>query len=51
MTRALQALSESEEMRQFVAEAHAQLKDVVVEAFQNRKGRPLLIHPKAVPKT
>jgi hypothetical protein len=47
MTRALQALSESEEMRQFVAEAHAQRKDVVVEVFQNRWGRPLLIHPKS----
>ena len=51
MTRALQALSEADEMRQFVAEAHAQRKDVVVEVFQSRDGRPLLIHPKAIPKT
>lgn len=50
MTRALQALSESEEMRQFVAEAHAQQKHVVVEVFQNRDGRPLLIYPRAMPK-
>jgi hypothetical protein len=34
-----------------VAEAHAQRKDVVVEVFQSRSGRPLLIHPNAVPKT
>ena len=51
MTRALQALTESDEIQQFVAEAHAQRKDVVVEVFQSRSGRPLLIHPNAVPKT
>jgi hypothetical protein len=51
MTRALQALSESEEMRQFVAEAHAQREDVVLEVFQSRAERPLLIHLNAVPKT
>ena len=50
MTRALQALSEADEMREFVAEARAQRKDVVVEVFQSRDGRPLLIHPKAIPK-
>jgi hypothetical protein len=51
MTRALQALTESEEMQQFVVEAHAQRKTVVPEVFQSRAGRPLLIHPNAVPKT
>jgi hypothetical protein len=51
MTRALQALTESEEMQQFVAEARAQRKHVVVEVFQSRGGRPLLIYPKAVRKT
>jgi hypothetical protein len=51
MTRALQALSETDEMREFVAEAHARQKDVIVEVFQNRGGRPLLIHPNAVPQT
>ena len=51
MTRALQALSESEEIQQFVAEAHAQRRTVVLEVFQSRNGRPLLIHPNAVPKT
>jgi hypothetical protein len=51
MTRALQALTEPEEMQQFVAEAHLQQKTVVLEAFQSRDGRPLLIHPNAVPKT
>jgi hypothetical protein len=50
MTRALQALSEADEMREFVAEAHRQQKTVVLEVFQSRAGRPLLIHPKAVPK-
>jgi len=50
MTRALQALSEADEMREFVAEAHAQRKNVVLEVFQNRAGRPLLIHPNAVAK-
>jgi len=43
MTRALQALTESDEIQQFVAEAHAQRKHVIVEVFQNRNGRPLLI--------
>jgi hypothetical protein len=38
-------------MQQFVAEAHAQRKDAVVEVFLSRGGRPLLIYPKAVPKT
>ena len=51
MTRALQALSEADEMQQFVAEAHPQRKNVVVEVFQDRVGRPLLIHPNAVSKT
>lgn len=50
MARALQLLSESDEMRQFVAEARAQHKTVVLEVFQSRAGRPLLIHPKAVRK-
>jgi len=35
MTRALQALTESEEMRQFVAEAHQQQKTVIPEVFQS----------------
>jgi hypothetical protein len=51
MTRALQALTESEEIQRFVADAHAQQKTVVLEVFQNRAGRPLLIYPKAMPKT
>jgi hypothetical protein len=51
MTRALQSLSEADEMQQFVAEAHLQQKTVVLEVFQSRAGRPLLIHPNAVPKT
>jgi len=51
MTRALQALTESEEIQQFVAEAHLQQKTVVLEVFQSRGGRPLLIYPKAVRKT
>ena len=38
MTRALQALSEADEIREFVAEARAQRKGVVVEGFQNRNG-------------
>ncbi len=51
MTRSLQALSEADEIREFVAEAHLQQKTVVLEVFQSRAGRPLLIHPNAVPKT
>jgi hypothetical protein len=51
MTRALQALIESEEMQLFVAEAHLQQKTVVLEVFQSRDGRPLLINPRALPKT
>jgi hypothetical protein len=43
-------VTESDEKQQFVAEARAQRKDVVIEVFQNRAGRPLLIYPNAVPK-
>lgn len=50
MTRALHALSEADEMRQFVAEAHQQRETVVLEVFQSQDGRPLLIYPKAIPK-
>jgi hypothetical protein len=35
MTRALQALTESEEMQQFVAEAHRQQKTVVLDNAGN----------------
>jgi len=51
MTRALQALTEADEMRQFAAEAHQQRETVVLEVFQSQDGRPLLIYPKAMPKT
>jgi hypothetical protein len=51
MARALQALSEADEIREFVAEARQQRKSVVLEVFQSRAGRPLLIYPKAVSKT
>jgi len=48
MTEALQRLSESDEMQDFMAQAHAQKRTVVVEVFHTREGRPLLIHTAAV---
>ena len=39
MTEALRHLAESDEMRPFVAEAHAQRRNVVVEVFHSRGRR------------
>lgn len=50
MTEALQRLSESEEMREFLKEAKALRRTVVLEVFHSREGRPLLIHTAAVPR-
>jgi hypothetical protein len=45
MTEALRHLAESEEMRPFVAEAHAVCRDVVLEVFHSAvDGYPLLVH-------
>ena len=51
MARALKALSESDEMRLFVATARRQRKTVVLELFHNADGQLLLIYPKAVSKS
>jgi hypothetical protein len=50
MTEALQRLSESDEMQDFLSEAKAQSRTVVVEVFHSREGRPLLIHTAVLPK-
>lgn len=50
MAEALRHLSESEEMRPFVAKAHAQSRDVVVEVFHASDGRPLLVHTTTTPR-
>lgn len=50
MTEALRHIAESDEMKPFVAEAHAVRRDVIVEVFHSRDGHPLLIHIAAVPK-
>ena len=50
MTEALQRLSESDEMREFLRGAHAQNRTVVLEVFHAREGHPLLIHTAAVAK-
>jgi hypothetical protein len=50
MTEALERLSQSEEMREFVSEASARNRIVVVEVFHSAAdGHPLLIHTAAVP--
>lgn len=46
---ALQTLTEAEEMRDFVASARSQGRNVVVEVFHSRDGHPLLIHTAATP--
>lgn len=50
MTEALRQLAESDEMRPFVADSHAQRRDTVLEVFHSRDGHPLLIHVAAAPR-
>jgi hypothetical protein len=50
LTEALQKLSESDEMREFVAQSHAKNRKVVLEVFHSAEGRPLLIHTAATPE-
>jgi len=51
MHKALRHLAESAEMRDFVANAHAQQQNVVVEVFHSAAdGHPLLIHTTATPR-
>ena len=47
LTEALQKLSESDEMRDFVTQSHAKTRKVVLEVFHSAEGRPLLIHTAA----
>jgi len=47
MAEALRQFAESKEMRLFVAKAHAQRRDVMVEVFHSSDGHPLLIHTAA----
>ena len=49
LSEALRQLDESEEMRPFIAKAHAQSRDVAVEVFHSREGHPLLVHVAATP--
>jgi hypothetical protein len=48
MTEALQRLSESDEMQDFMVDAHARKRNVVLEVFHAGDGHPLLIHTAAV---
>jgi hypothetical protein len=50
MRKALRCLAESEEMRQFTADARAQRRDVVLEVFHSRDGHPLLVHVAVAPR-
>ena len=50
MTAALGKLSESTEMRSFVADARAHGRKVVVQVYHSAEGCPFLIHLKAVPQ-
>lgn len=50
MRKALRHLAESEEMRQFAADARARRRDIVLEVFHSHDGHPLLIHVAAVPR-
>ena len=44
MTHALRQFAQSDEMREFVANARKQRRKVVVEVFHASDGHPLLIH-------
>lgn len=44
MKDALQKLARVREMRRFVADAHAQDRDVVIEVYHASEGYPMLIH-------
>ena len=50
MTEALRHIAESEEMQPFISDARARRRDVVLEVFHSRDGRPLLIHTTTAPK-
>jgi hypothetical protein len=43
LAQGLRQLAESEQMRPFIEEAHAQGRDVVVGVFHSMEGRPLLV--------
>lgn len=44
LTRAMASLADSEEMRPLVLEANAEGKALAIDVFQNRAGRPILVH-------
>jgi hypothetical protein len=50
LAEALRQLAESEEMQPFISDARARRRNVVVEVFHSRDGRPLLIHTTTGPK-
>lgn len=50
MTEALRHIAESDEMREFTADARAQRRDIVLEVFHSRDGHPLLVHIAAAPR-
>jgi hypothetical protein len=50
MTEALRLLSQSDEMKPFVANARAQRRKIVIELFHSSEGHPLLIHTATAPK-
>jgi len=44
LNRAMALLADSDEMRPLLSEASAEGKTLAIEVFQNRAGRPILIH-------
>lgn len=44
LDQAMAALAASEEMRPLLVEANAEGKALAIDVFQNRAGRPILVH-------
>jgi hypothetical protein len=44
LNQAMVSLADTDEMRPLLCEANAEGKALSIEVFQNREGRPILIH-------
>lgn len=44
LNQAMVSLADSDEMRPLLCEANAEGKALSIEVFQNREGRPILVH-------
>lgn len=44
LSRAMVSLADSDEMRPLLCEANAEGKALAIDVYQNRAGRPILVH-------